>query len=96
MHRRTRPATLPSYSLRILWASLFMTTLPSVTCPSPPMADLAVVADGQDRRRSQSRHEVLSVRSSVQSFCHGTTGAVAKLVARLVDIIAVATGPGFG
>ena len=31
-------STLPSCSRRILWASLFMTTLPSVTWPSPPMA----------------------------------------------------------
>ena len=36
-----KPAsTLPPCSRRILWASLFMTTLPSVTWPSPPMATL--------------------------------------------------------
>src|SRR5947209_5759036 len=32
--------TFPSYSGRIFRASSFITTLPSVTCPSPPMADL--------------------------------------------------------
>ena len=36
-------STLPSYSLRIFLASFFITMLPSVTCPSPPMAAPAEV-----------------------------------------------------
>ena len=40
MRRQSRRALCRRNNLRILWASLFMTTLPSVTWPSPPMAAL--------------------------------------------------------
>ncbi len=48
--RRSRRAPCRPCSRRILSASAFMTTLPSVTCPSPPMATRAAVADGENGR----------------------------------------------
>ena len=80
-------STWPSSSLRILTASAFMTVVPRVTWPSPPIGHAIAAADREDRRRVPVQGEGLrgagaGLASHLPSPSGGMPGDLAGRVTR--------------